>query len=143
MNTAAVEGMAASEGDANSLRLALEGSYAFAVAGDGSLTPSLEVGVRHDGGDADTGAGPGGGRRLRYAAGWGLSVEASAHGLLAHQTEDYAEWRAGGAVRFDPGHQGVGLAAALIPTWARRRAARAVSTPSWATAWRRSTGAGC
>ena len=117
MNTAAVEGMAASEGDANSLRLALEGSYAFAVAGDGLLTPSLEVGVRHDGGDADTGAGLEVGGGLRYAAGWGLSVEASAHGLLVHQTEDYAEWRAGGALRFDPGHQGLGLAAALIPTW--------------------------
>ena len=38
------------------MRLALEGSRAFALGG-GVLTQSLEVGLRHDGGDAETGTG--------------------------------------------------------------------------------------
>ena len=42
--------------DASRVRLALEGSRAFRM-GDGVLTPGLELGLRHDGGDAETGTG--------------------------------------------------------------------------------------
>ena len=38
-------------------RTGLEGSRAYTLAGRLSLTPSVEVGLRHDGGDAETGAG--------------------------------------------------------------------------------------
>ena len=41
---------------ASRVRLALEGSRAFDM-GVGTLTPGLELGVRHDGGDAETGTG--------------------------------------------------------------------------------------
>ena len=48
-------GLAAAAADVTRLRLVLDGSWRFALAGDAALTPSLEVGVRHDGGDAETG----------------------------------------------------------------------------------------
>ena len=38
-------------------------------------------------------------------------------GLLAHEAQDYTEWGASGALRFDPGQQGRGLTAAIVPAW--------------------------
>ena len=43
--------------DASRLRAVLDDSRTFALAGGAVLTPSLELGVRHDGGDAETGTG--------------------------------------------------------------------------------------
>ena len=54
---------------------------------------------------------------LRYTSAWGLSIEASVRGLLAHEASDYREWGASGALRFDPGRQGRGLTASIVPTW--------------------------
>ena len=56
-STGEVTGLAASEADVTRVRLALEGSQPFNLGGDAVLTPSLELGVRHDGGDAETGFG--------------------------------------------------------------------------------------
>ena len=43
--------------NASRVRLALEGSRAFRMDGGGTLTPGLELGLRRDGGDAETGMG--------------------------------------------------------------------------------------
>ena len=117
MDTAAVEGMVATEADVSRLRLVLEGSRPVVLAAGGSLIPTLGVGLRHDGGDAETGSGLEVGGRLRYTSAWGLSIEASVRGLLAHEASDYQEWGASGALRFDPGNQGRGLTASIVPTW--------------------------
>ena len=123
MDSAAVEGadgagkLAASEADVSRLRLVLEGSRPISLAAGGSLIPTLEVGLRHDGGDAETGSGVEVGGRLRYTSAWGLSIEAAVRGLLAHEAADYQEWGASGALRFDPGRQGLGLTASIVPTW--------------------------
>ena len=117
MDTAATAGMVATEAEVSRLRLVLEGSRPVVLAAGGSLVPSLEVGLRHDGGDAETGSGLEVGGRLGYTSAWGLSIEASVRGLLAHEAEDYQEWGASGAVRFDPGQQGRGLSASIVPTW--------------------------
>ena len=42
-------------GDASRVRAVLEGSRAFSLSGGGSVEPSLILGLRHDGGDAETG----------------------------------------------------------------------------------------
>ena len=55
--TAAAPGLAASEGGATRLRAGLEGSLPNRLADGSVLTPSMEIGVRHDGGDAETGFG--------------------------------------------------------------------------------------
>jgi len=109
--------LAATQADASRLRLVLEGSRPVALAGGGAFVPSLEVGLRHDGGDAETGTGLEVGGSLRYASAWGLSIEASLRALVAHEAQDYTEWGAGGALRFDPGRQGEGFTASVTPTW--------------------------
>ena len=104
--------------DASRLRLVLEGSQAFALGEGAVLTPGLEVGLRHDGGDAETGTGAEVGGRIRYTdAGSGLTVEANARKLVAHEDSGYEEWGAGGSVRLDPGASGRGLSLSLAPVW--------------------------
>ena len=102
--------------NANRLRLALEGSHEQALASGSSLTPSLELGLRHDGGDGITGTGIEIGGSLRYrdpAA--GLTIEGNGR-VLAGQS-DYREWGLGGSLRLDPGAEGRGLSFSLFPTW--------------------------
>ena len=103
--------------NASRVRLALEGSRAFQV-GKGTLTPGLELGLRHDGGDAETGTGVELGGRVSYTdPETGLSVEARARTLIAHEDSNYREWGASGAVRLAPGERGRGLSFSLSPTW--------------------------
>ena len=107
----------ATEVNASRLRLALEGSHAFRV-GSGTLAPGLELGLRHDGGDAETGTGVELGVRVSWTdPETGLGVEASARALVAHEDADYREWGASGAVRLAPGEGGRGLSFSLSPTW--------------------------
>ena len=104
--------------DASRVRLALEGSRSFETGGGGVLTPGLELGVRHDGGDAETGTGVALGGRLSWAdADSGLSMEARVRTLVAHEDSGYREWGASGAVRLAPGAAGRGLSFSLAPTW--------------------------
>ena len=49
--------LAATEAAVTRVRTGLEGSRAYTLGGRLSLRPSVEVGLRHDGGDAETGAG--------------------------------------------------------------------------------------
>ncbi len=111
----AVAGLGGAEADVTRLRLLVEGSRRF-EAGSGTLTPSLELGVRHDGGDAETGTGIEAGAGVRYAR-EGFSVEGSVRMLAAHEASGYEEWGASGAVRIDPGASGRGLSLTLRPTW--------------------------
>ena len=102
---------------ASRVRLALEGRRAFRMGG-GTLTPGLEVGLRHDGGDAETGTGVELGGRIAYEdPETGLSMEARVRTLVAHEDSDYREWGASGAVRLAPGERGRGLSFSLSPTW--------------------------
>ena len=102
--------------NANRLRLALEGSHEQTLASGSSLTPSLELGLRRDGGDGITGGGIeiGGGLRYRDPA-RGLTIEGNGR-VLAGQS-DYREWGLGGSLRLDPGTGGQGLSFSLTPAW--------------------------
>ena len=74
--------------------------------------------MRHDVGDAETGAGIEIGGGLSYTDPTsGLTVDAKARGLVAHEDADYAEWGASGSVRIEPGTSGRGLSLTLAPTW--------------------------
>ena len=104
--------------DASRVRLILEGTRAFDLGDGAVLTPGLELGLRHDGGDAETGAGVELGGRVSFAAaGSGLSLEASVRTLVAHEVSGYEEWGASGAIRLAPGASGRGLSFRLAPTW--------------------------
>ena len=95
--------LAASESDATRLRLGLEGSYRMALAGGGSLVPKLEVGARHDGGDAETGFGVelGGGVAWSDPA-LGLILDVSGRTLIAHGNDDLKDRGYAASLTFDP-----------------------------------------
>ena len=110
--------LAAASGEASRLRLGLEGSRAFGAGPGATLTPTLELGLRLDGGDAETGMGVEAGFGLAYAdPARGLTVEGRVRGLLAHADSAYEEWGASGSVRLDPGVSGRGLSLTLAPVW--------------------------
>ena len=83
---------AATTADGSRVRLVLEGGRAFTLSETATLRPSLELGLRHDGGDAETGAGLelGGGIAFGDAA-TGFSLEAKTRVLVAHADSDYEE----------------------------------------------------
>ena len=94
-------GMKAAEATVTRLRLGLEAHRPFTLgnpesgseAGSGAtLTPSLEVGLRHDGGDAETGFGLdlGGGIVLSHPE-RGLQAELRGRGLLSHASEGFRD----------------------------------------------------
>lgn len=96
--------------NASRQRLVLEGTHAQKLASGAILAPSLEIGMRHDGGDGETGSSVETAGSLRYAdPAKGLVIEGKARTLLEH-SDDYNEWGVSGMVQLDPGVAGMGLA---------------------------------
>ena len=102
--------LAASTSDVTRLRLGLEGSWRMALDGGdagaapgASLTPKLEIGARHDRGDAETGFGAelGGGIAWTDPA-LGLSLDVSGRTLIAHEDDDLEDRGFAAALGFDP-----------------------------------------
>ena len=111
--------LAAAVADVSRLRLGLESSLELALAGGRLLTPTVELGLRHDGGDAETGFGVeiGGGTVFADAA-RGLMAQVMVRGLVAHEAADFRDWRVSGSLRFDPTpSSALGPAVALTPSW--------------------------
>ena len=110
--------LAATESQTSRVRFTLEGSHRIDLAGGQTLTPALEIGLRQDGGDAETGTGIEVGGGIAWAdPALGLAVTAKARGLLAHEDSDYTEWGASGSVKIDLGASGRGLSLTLAPAW--------------------------
>ena len=110
------QGMMGAEGSVSRLRFILEGERQFAMEGGGTLVPSGEVGVRLDGGDAETGTGLEVGAGMRYAHG-PITIEGQVRALVAHEASGYEEWGASGAIRVNPSQSGRGLTFAIAPVW--------------------------
>ena len=103
--------------NASRQRLIFEGVHAQKLASGASLAPSVEFGVRHDGGDGETGSSLELGGGLRYSdPASGLTIEGRARTLL-HHSGDYDEWGVSGLLRVDPGTSGRGLALGVRPAW--------------------------
>jgi hypothetical protein len=98
------------------LRVGLEGSHAYQLVNNSILTPSLELGLRHDGGDGETGRGMELGGGLRWATPRGLAADVHGRMLLAHQG-DIEEWGVSGLVALGPNADGRGLSINLRPSW--------------------------
>ena len=74
------------------LRLGVEGERTFTIAENTLLTPSIEVGLRRDAGDAETGYGLELGGRLKIEDRvFGLEAEIAGRTLLTHEAEQFAE----------------------------------------------------
>ena len=98
-------------------RLMLEGEHVQQLDTGATFTPSLELGVRNDGGDGETGTSIEAGGALRYAdEASGLTVEGRVRTLLSH-SGDYEETGVSGLVRIAPGGSGQGLALVVQPAW--------------------------
>ena len=111
-------GLPKTAGDAQRLRLMLEGRTAWATSEGAQLTPSLEVGGRWDSGKAETGVGAelGGGLEYRHVK-LGLGIEARGRYLLVHQQSAFDEWGASLTLKLDPGEAERGPWLALAPVW--------------------------
>ena len=96
------------------LRLGVEASRPLQLGGGGTvLTPSLEVGVRHDGGDAETGFGLDLGIGLALSdPERGLQAEMRGRGLLAHESEGFRDLGFSGSFAWE-GKPGSDLGAKL------------------------------
>ena len=102
-SSAGGRGLEAEETEATRLRLGLEGSLPMTFEGGASLTPSVEIGARLDGGDAETGFG------VEIAGGlaWsdphsGLSAAFRGRGLLSHAAEGFRARSVSGSLSWDP-----------------------------------------
>ena len=95
--------LATSDSDVTRLRLGLEGSWKAALADGGHVTPKLEIGARHDGGDAETGFGV----ELGGGLAWidprlGLALDLSGRTLIAHGSDDLEDRGFAASLAFDP-----------------------------------------
>ena len=99
----AAAGLAAGSGTTSRLRLGLEATWTRALASGATLSPRLEAGLRHDGGDAETGFGleTGGGVRFEDSA-RGLSVALDGRALMLHEDGDFEDWGLAVTVGWDP-----------------------------------------
>ena len=114
--------LASAKAEVTRLRLGLEGSWPLPL-GDGVLgkgaavTPRLTLGVRHDGGDAETGFGAdiGGGVTLAAPA-QGLTVSLEGRGVLTHEAEGLRDRGIAGALAWNPRPSGRGPKLTLSQT---------------------------
>ena len=111
--------LAATDAAVNRLRTALEGSHTLTIGNRMALTPSVEVGIRQDGGDAETGTGMDVGAGLVFAdAGTGLSVDVRVRRLVVHQADGFAEHGLSISVSYNPTPTTpLGFTARVSPAW--------------------------
>ncbi|MCY3672340.1 MAG: hypothetical protein OXH14_14860 [Alphaproteobacteria bacterium] len=95
--------MVATASDVTRLRVGLEGSWPLRLPGGVELKPRLETGLRHDGGDAETGFGVElGGGLVWTDPRIGLSVDIAARTLLAHEAQGRTDRGLSASIAFDP-----------------------------------------
>ena len=102
--------------DMRRVRLSTEASYEH-VFPSTTLTPWGELGLRHDGGDGETGAGleVRGGLRYRNVP-QGLTIEGYGRRLVVHEGA-VRESGFGLVLRVDPGESGLGPSMSVTPAW--------------------------
>ena len=111
--------LAATEAAVTRFRTGLEGSRDYMLAGRLSLKPSVEVGLRHDGGDAETGAGMDVGAGLIVSdSSTGLAVDVRVRTLLVHQAEGFSERSMALSLSYNPTPSTpLGFMARVAPSW--------------------------
>ena len=109
----------AAEAAVTRFRTGLEGARTYTSGGPVSLTPSVEVGLRHDGGDAETGAGMDLGAGLIGSdASTGLAVDVRVRTLLVHQAEGFRERGMAVSLSYNPTPSTpLGFTARVAPSW--------------------------
>ncbi len=100
-------------------RTGLEGARNYTLAGRLSLRPSVEVGLRHDDGDAETGAGMDlGGGLVMSDASTGLGVDLRVRTLVMHQADGFSERGMALSLSYNPTPSTpLGFTARVAPSW--------------------------
>ncbi|MCY4040300.1 MAG: hypothetical protein OXF72_03475, partial [Gammaproteobacteria bacterium] len=101
--SAQVRGLVAASAAVTRLRLGLQGSWTMHLEGGGSFTPRLELGARHDGGDAETG----GGTYASAGLAWtlprlGLALDVEGRTLVAHADSTFEDRGFSASFTLDP-----------------------------------------
>ena len=105
--SASAPGLAGASAEVTRLRLGLEGSRPFRFAGGAELKPSVEVAVRQDGGDAETGFGIDLGGGIAWTDPQrGLNVDLRGRGLASHDSEGFREAGLSGSLSWEPRAEG-------------------------------------
>ena len=103
--------------EASRYRVSLEGLYTRKLASEAVLTPSIEAGWRHDGGDGTTGSGLEIGAGIGYTVGR-LMVKLDSQTLVTHSdADDYTDWSFSSMVSYEPSSNGQGLSMSLGSAW--------------------------
>ena len=111
--------LSATEAAVTRVRTGIEGSRGFTLGGRMSLRPSVEVGLRQDGGDAETGTGVDVAGGLAFTdASTGLSLDVQVRTLVAHQAEGFTDRGMSLSFGWDPTPSSpLGFAARVAPSW--------------------------
>ncbi len=95
--------LAGTSAELTRVRLGLEGTWQMQLASGAHLNPSVEIGLRHDGGDAETGFGA----DLATGLAWtdpqrGIRASVQARGLLTHDDSGFRERGLAASLAWDP-----------------------------------------
>ena len=103
----------------NRVRSAIEGSQSLRIANRMALTASVEIGIRQDGGDAETGRGMDIGAGVVLADSvTELAVDIRVRRLLMHQADGFAESGMSISVSYNPTPSTpLGFTARVSPAW--------------------------
>jgi len=102
-SSARAAGLVAAQAAVSRLRLGLEGSLRAQLDGGISLAPKLELGVRQDGGDAETGRGIYVGAGLALTdPNRGITLDLEGQTLISHDDATFREWGMSASLTFDP-----------------------------------------
>ncbi len=111
------EAPVAAEAETSRLRVMLDASRTFRLDGGASLAPGLELGLRQDGGDTESGAGVEIGAGLAYEhARSGLKAHLRARSFISRSESDYEEWGVSGSLHMGADGAGRGFLMSLAPT---------------------------
>ena len=117
-STAAVAGLAATASGVTRLRLAVEGTLPVRLSNGWVVTPAVELGLRHDGGDAETGFGLDVGAGLVWRAErLGLSAEIRGRGLVTHEASGFRDVGLSGSLAWRPAVDERGPSLSLAQTY--------------------------
>lgn len=111
--------LAATDAVVTRVRTALEAPRDYVFGCGIALRPSLEVGLRQDGGDAEQGAGADvAGSLIASDPLTGLSVDVRVRTLLVHQAEGFRDRGVSVSFSYDPTpSMPLGLTARVVPSW--------------------------
>ena len=94
--------LAGTTAEVTRLRLGLEGTWRGIVDG-WTFVPGFEIGIRHDGGDAETGFGSDIGLGFIWTdPSRGIRADLRARGLLSHEDGEFRERGVAGTLSWDP-----------------------------------------